>query len=125
MKFEGRDIPFQDHDESLRHLGYWVAVDGSDKEQWKKLNERCDEVAMALKGAAKTPAAMVKYIWQSVLTPRIVYPLTVVNARGPPDEHYRRDGALGASMVTATDSLAQIVPEGVAGGGCSTRRAGL
>jgi hypothetical protein len=36
VKLEGRVIPYQDHDESLRHLGYWVAVDGSDKEQRKK-----------------------------------------------------------------------------------------
>jgi hypothetical protein len=31
----------------------------------------------------KTPAAVVKYIWQAVLTPRMAYPLTVVNVERP------------------------------------------
>jgi hypothetical protein len=59
-----------------------VVVDGSSAVQWAKLQERCKEVESALLNT-KTPAAVVKYIRQAVLMPRMPYPLTVVSVERP------------------------------------------
>jgi hypothetical protein len=82
VTLDGRTIPFQDHDEELRHVGYWISPRGETTVQLQKVLDHCSAVELALK-KAKTAGSVVKYIWNAVLTPRILYPLTVVSPREP------------------------------------------
>ncbi len=48
VSLDGHAIPFQDHDEELRHVGYWLPPKGETAVQQQKVIDHCLAIDSAL-----------------------------------------------------------------------------
>lgn len=72
----GTRVPSVEFDVGLRYLGYWMDVPSDYGEQTHVLEQRVASFSLAL-ARARLPPAVALYLYRSVLTPQVLYPLAL------------------------------------------------